>query len=171
VIELFDIFDDAGRPIGQAPRAEVHRRGLWHRSVNVYLFRSDGRLLLQRRHPDKDVCPGMWDLSVGEHLQPGETYLEAARRGLREELGIDGVEPIAVGGVVAGCFELPEQGVRDCEFQQSFRVATDAAAVPAADEISELQLISLEELRWRFRSAPDQYTPWFRLRATALGIV
>lgn len=29
-----------------------------------------------------------WDLSVGEHLQPGETYEHAAYRGLEEELGI-----------------------------------------------------------------------------------
>ena len=44
---------------------------------------------LQQRSLGKKVGSGQWDLSVAEHLQPGEIYSEGAVRGLQEELGID----------------------------------------------------------------------------------
>lgn len=67
--ELFETVDETGRARGLVARDIVHRDGLWHRSSNVFLFHPDGRLYLQRRAQDKDVCPDLWDLSVGEHLQ------------------------------------------------------------------------------------------------------
>ena len=36
----------------------------------------------------KKIGPGLWDISVAEHLNPGETFDSAALRGLQEELGI-----------------------------------------------------------------------------------
>ena len=46
-----------------------------------------GRLYVHRRTDDKDVYPGMYDMTAGGVLAVGETYLEAARRELAEELG------------------------------------------------------------------------------------
>ena len=55
----------------------------------VWVFRpSDGALLIQRRSPAKKIGAAQLDLSVAEHLQPGETYRQGALRGLWEELGI-----------------------------------------------------------------------------------
>ena len=89
--ELFETYDDQERPLGLMRRCEVHQLGIWHRSVSVFLFDSKGNLYLQRRSPTKDVAPGIWDVSVAEHLIPGESFLDAATRGLAEELGPDGV--------------------------------------------------------------------------------
>lgn len=97
--EQFETFDDTGEPMGLVPRSRVHREGLWHRAVHVYLFRSDGRLLLQRRQRDKDICPGAWDLSAAEHLKPGETFRQGAIRGLQEELNVKGVELTPLGDI------------------------------------------------------------------------
>ena len=41
------------------------------------------------RSDGKKVCPGLWDVSVAEHCQPGETYEDAALRGMEEELGLE----------------------------------------------------------------------------------
>lgn len=40
------------------------------------MFSPEGQLLVQRRSPHKRIGPGQWDLSVAEHLQPGESYLQ-----------------------------------------------------------------------------------------------
>lgn len=95
--ELFAVVDpDTGAPTGALiPRALAHATGAWHRAVHVWVWAAeeepgDGpRLLLQRRAAGKGVCPGAWDVSVAEHLRPGETCQSAAVRGLAEELGVD----------------------------------------------------------------------------------
>lgn len=169
--EQFEIYAEDGEPLGMAPRLRVHREGLWHRAVNVFLFRSDGRLLIQRRQLDRDVWPGAWDLSVAEHLKPGESWEQGALRGLKEELGISNVRLTPVGGVSRSRFASSEPLIRDYEFQQSFRGTFDGAVVPALDEVAEIRLVTPGDLTAAFASEPGQYTPWFRECATVLGIV
>jgi isopentenyldiphosphate isomerase len=171
VEEQFETFDEDGNPADLVPRSRVHREGLWHRAANVFLFRTDGCLLLQRRQADKDVWPGAWDLSAAEHLKPGETYEEAALRGLQEELGIEGVSVEPLGGVAVSRVEVPEAGVRDYELQQSFRVLYDGPVVPDPVEVAEIRSISLPELAAAFAERPEEFTPWFRERAMDLGLL
>jgi 8-oxo-dGTP pyrophosphatase MutT (NUDIX family) len=49
----------------------------------------DRRLLVHRRADDKDVWPGMWDVAAGGVVAAGESYEDAARRELAEELGVE----------------------------------------------------------------------------------
>jgi isopentenyl-diphosphate delta-isomerase type 1 len=169
--EMFETFDDEGRPTGLVPRSRVHREGLWHRAANVFLFRSDGRLLIQRRQPDKDVWPGAWDLSVGEHLKPGESYESAASRGLSEELGVEGVSLEALGGVARSRVEVPQAGVRDYELQRSYRAVFDGPITADPGEVAETRLIELRELAAAFAARPEEFTPWFRERAGDAGLL
>lgn len=90
-MEVFDIVDENDRVIGRAPRSRCHGDpSLIHRAVHVLVLNARGELLLQKRSRHKDVQPGRWDTSVGGHLDPGEDYLAAACREMREELGITG---------------------------------------------------------------------------------
>lgn len=168
--ELFETFDSGGNPTGLVPRSRVHREGHWHRAANVFLFRSDGRLLLQLRRANKDVWPGAWDLSAAEHLKPGESYLQGALRGLREELGVENVSPEALGGVLESCVVDEDAGVRDRELQQAFRVVFDGPVSPDPDEVADTALCSIEELAGAFARRPRDFTPWFRGSAARLGL-
>lgn len=90
--EFFEIVDENDQVIGVAPRSECHGNpALVHRVAHVLVFNSGGELLLQKRSARKDIQPGRWDTSVGGHLDPGETYLQAAYREMREELGVEGI--------------------------------------------------------------------------------
>lgn len=87
--EWFDIVDDDDRIVGRATRADCHGNpGLIHRVAHVLVLNRKEQILLQKRSMSKDVQPGRWDTSVGGHLDPGESYLDAALREMREELGI-----------------------------------------------------------------------------------
>ncbi|AMV72034.1 NUDIX domain-containing protein [Desulfuromonas carbonis] len=87
--EMFEIVDEQDRVIGIAPRSACHGNpALVHRVAHVLVFRPGGELLLQKRSRHKDIQPGKWDTSVGGHLDPGEDYLAAAVREMREELGL-----------------------------------------------------------------------------------
>lgn len=91
-MELFEIVDDNDKVIGTATRAECHGNpALIHRVVHVLVVNDRDDLLLQKRSPRKDIQPGKWDTSVGGHLDPGESYHDAALREMREELGLTGL--------------------------------------------------------------------------------
>jgi isopentenyldiphosphate isomerase len=88
LIEYFDLYDRNGHALGVAkPRDRVHRDGDWHRSVALWIVRSNGRLLLQRRSMDKDTWPGLLTASVSGHFAAGEG-LEDVLREAQEEIGI-----------------------------------------------------------------------------------
>jgi isopentenyl-diphosphate Delta-isomerase len=168
--ELFATFDTAGAPTGTAPRSLVHRQGLWHQAANVLLFRSDGRLIVQQRSGDKDVCPGAWDLSVAEHLKPGETYEQGALRGLREELGVANVALQRLGDAVQARLEIADKGIKDYELQQSFRGIFDGDVRPDPIEVRAVDLMTLAEVTSAMRTRPDDFTPWFRDAFDRLGL-
>lgn len=87
--EMLDVVDEHGRPVGRASRRDCHSNpALIHPAVHVFVFNSEGALLLQRRAVTKDIQPGRWDTSVGGHLRPGEDPAEGARREMLEELGV-----------------------------------------------------------------------------------
>lgn len=87
--ELFDLVDEQDRVIGLVRRGDAHRDpSLVHRSVQILVFTSDGRLVLQKRSPVKDLFPGYYCASACGHVASGEDYEPCAVRELREELGI-----------------------------------------------------------------------------------
>ncbi len=169
--ELFEIFDDAGRPLGLKPRSEVHREGWWHRSAHVWLFHSDGRLWLQQRAPGKDLFPDCWDFSVGEHLQPGECFLAGAQRGLREELQVADVSLQALASPKRQVQALPALGILDREETQSFRGSFDGPLHPDPDEVAAVRLLTIDQLASEYRQAPDRFTPWMIEDGIACGLL
>lgn len=137
--ELLPVVDHEDRQVGLAPRSQVHGQGLLHRAAHVLLFDSQDNLWLQRRSQAKDTYPGMWTSSASGHLDPGEDYLAAACRELREELGLD-LELTYLGKVPAG----PDtQG----EFTGVFRAQSDQQPKPDPEEIAEMGLFSLADAK------------------------
>jgi len=52
------------------------------------LVRKDGRILSMRRSLSKDASPGIWEALSGR-MEPGESPLEAVRREIAEESGLE----------------------------------------------------------------------------------
>ncbi|TYO99689.1 isopentenyl-diphosphate delta-isomerase type 1 [Geothermobacter ehrlichii] len=151
--ELFDIVDEHDRVIGQAPRSRCHGDpSLIHRVAHVLVFNSEGRLLLQKRSAGKDIQPGKWDTSVGGHLEPGEDYLTAARREMREELGISGV-PLTF------LYRSKIRNAIESENVATFMARYDGPIDFAPEEISEVRFWSGEEIDRHLGSG--MFTPNF----------
>jgi isopentenyl-diphosphate Delta-isomerase len=68
----------------------VHRRGLRHKAVSVFLLR-DSQVLIQRRAAGKYHTPGLWANTCCTHPHWGESDADCAQRRLKEELGIEGL--------------------------------------------------------------------------------
>lgn len=87
--EYLEIFDEYNHPLHLTKlRRLVHEEGNWHRTSQIYVLSNGNELLCNLRSPLKDVFPLLWDVSIGGHLAPGETYQDCALRELAEELGI-----------------------------------------------------------------------------------
>ncbi|TAL54618.1 MAG: NUDIX domain-containing protein, partial [Nanoarchaeota archaeon] len=87
--EFLDIVDDKNEVVGSAPYDEVYSKRLNHRIVHVLIFNDKGEIFLQQRSAKKEFRPGHWVTSAGGHVQKGESYEVAAKRELKEELGIE----------------------------------------------------------------------------------
>src|ERR1051325_4514503 len=87
--EIFDVVNERDEIIAQETRREVHRTGLKHRAVHVFVFNSRGEVFLQKRSMSKDSSPGLWDSSASGHLDCGEDYDACVVREMREEIGLN----------------------------------------------------------------------------------
>jgi len=85
VHELLNVYDEAGVVVGSMERGEAKARGFAAGAVQLLLVNPEGRVLLQRRRGDKENG-GLWDKSVGGHVQAGETFAAALIREANEEL-------------------------------------------------------------------------------------
>jgi isopentenyl-diphosphate delta-isomerase len=75
--------------VGSGEKLKVHQIGLLHRAFSIFIFNSDGELLLQRRALSKYHSPGLWSNTCCGHPHPSEEVMVAARRRLKAEMGLD----------------------------------------------------------------------------------
>lgn len=88
--EHIDVLTEVGLRTGETlTRAEIHRRGAYHRAVHVLLVDQSDRVVLQRRGPNVDHYPNALSMSVTAHVQAGEYSSACARREIEEELALD----------------------------------------------------------------------------------
>ena len=109
--EIFDVVNEHDEVVGRAPRREVHRTGLMHRAIHVFIFNARGEIFLQKRSMSKDSSPGLWDSSASGHLDSGENYDACAMRELREEIGLDVSAPPRRVFKVSPCAETGQEFV------------------------------------------------------------
>jgi len=88
-MEKFDVLDKNGNLTGKTKlRSEVHRDGDWHRAVHIWIINSEGKLLVQKRSPEKESHPNQWDISAAGHVSAGDNSITSAVREIYEELGV-----------------------------------------------------------------------------------
>jgi isopentenyldiphosphate isomerase len=148
--ELVDIVDADDQVLAVVPRSRMRAENLRHRSVGIMIVNHVGEILIHRRADTKDVWPGWWDLAVGGVVASGESYDDAARRELAEEVG---VEAVALDHLSSGHYE--DDDVR--AIVHTYCVVWDGPVVLNDGEVVEACWVGMAELRRRV--ATDRFVP------------
>ncbi|MDO8537272.1 MAG: NUDIX domain-containing protein [archaeon] len=88
-LEILDIYNENNERIGAASRKAYIKLGLITRAVHIFVFNKSGEVFLQKRSENKDTYPGFFAPSASGHIDLGEESLHAAKRELKEELGVN----------------------------------------------------------------------------------
>jgi len=87
--EYLDLVNAQDEVIDVKLRSQVYAEGLFNfRVVNAFLVNSQGQLWIPKRSLKKKLYPGCLDMSMGGHVESGESYEQAFKRELEEELNI-----------------------------------------------------------------------------------
>jgi len=127
------IVDEENRECGAATRARMHLEKLVHRAVHGVVHDEQGRVYLSQR--DDVVGRDLFDVSVTEHVWPGETFEQTARRALALRLGLPTAKPCAVSEVFRdydvhdGGSEYDGEPIVDDRFMQIYVAQADGEIV------------------------------------------
>ncbi|MCL5432508.1 MAG: NUDIX domain-containing protein [Patescibacteria group bacterium] len=88
-MEYLDVVNEKDEIIGEASRGDIYKKYLMHRIVHIFIFNKKGKICLQLRGKNISFMPLHWCSSAAGHVRKGETYKNAIRREMFEELGTD----------------------------------------------------------------------------------
>ena len=148
--------------IGAAGKLQCHvGDGLLHRAFSMFIYGTDGRVLLQQRSAAKPLWPMYWSNACCGHPLPGEDILTAAERRTREELGV-------------ACHQARflykfqyqarySDGYSENELCHVFESELDGEPAPDPAEITAWRWISPNALSQEIERHPERFTPWMKL--------
>lgn len=188
------VLDENDNVIGYENKYQCHQfrpqipRGLLHRAFSVFLFNSEGKLLLQQRAASKITFPDVWTNTCCSHpLRGSETDTPAdlqngtvpgvkmaAIRKLKHELGIESdqvqvqnfkfltrLHYWAADTVTHG----PKSPWGEHEIDYVLFIKADVKCSPNPEEVQATKYVTLPELRKMMSQSQLLWSPWFRVIA------
>lgn len=143
--------------VGVAGKMLAHRRGDLHRAVSVFIFDSQGRLMLQKRASAKYHSAGLWSNTCCSHPRPNETSANAARRCLVEEMGIKCELEKVFSFVYRATFG---NGLFEHEYDHVFFGNYDGEPLLNPAEAEEWKWVEITELSVDVQRCPEAYSFW-----------
>ena len=146
--------------IGLMEKMEAHKQAVLHRAFSVFLFNTQGKMLLQQRALTKYHSAGLWTNTCCSHPRPGETLENAVSRRLMEEMGITAKVSKAFDFIYQAA--LPDH-LNEHEFDHVFIGNFDDEVRPNHLEVANFVYQSIEEIDANLQSHPEKYTVWFKI--------
>ncbi|MFL5605070.1 MAG: isopentenyl-diphosphate Delta-isomerase [Gemmatimonadaceae bacterium] len=152
------LVDEQDREIGTEEKLRAHLSGVLHRAFSVFVFDHAGNMLLQQRARTKYHSGGLWANTCCGHPRPGEAIQAAARRRLREEMGIDC--PLRPSTTFLYRADVGS-GLIEHEYDHIFVARYDGEPVPAREEVEAWQWSDPEEIARDVTTNAGRYAAWF----------
>jgi isopentenyl-diphosphate delta-isomerase len=146
--------------VGLMPKLEAHEKGLLHRAFSVFVFNSDGNLLLQKRADSKYHSAGLWSNTCCSHPYPGEEVMAGATRRLKEEMGFTADLKFIYSFIYKAALE---NSLTEHELDHVFFAISDLKPVPNPEEVSDYKYVSPRALAKDLKTNPGAYTEWLKI--------
>ncbi len=161
MVAFIDELDEKEHFKGIVDETQLKERMFFHKVVLVIPRGPHGKLILSKRAMHKLPFPNTWCCAVGGKVHSGENEEEAARREMREEVGIN----------------TPLQKVLSFKYNEGdykafFTVFTTAAPLDPQtfqvnqDEVQYSQSFSQAEILSMMQADPHSFAPTFRAAIT-----
>ena len=160
------IVDENDRIVKFENKERAHKgNGMLHRAILVMVFNKK-EILLARRSRYKKLWPLFWDGSCASHPLPNETYLQCAKRRLKEELGIKCK-------LLKYLFKFKYKAIyknigTENEICKVFICNYNGDIQPNKKGVSEIKWESINKLKNHIKKNSNKYTPWFKIAFTYL---
>lgn len=169
--EMVILVNKTGKSLKKyVPRHQAHvGQGLLHKAFVCLVVDKNGKVLLHKRK--HWLWDGHWDVTAISHPLyingREETYKEAAKKALKREMGVRGVNPIKLGSFVYFA-KHPGDGSCENEFCVIMFGRYDGNVSPNPEDVYEYKWMDFQEFVKDAKTRPEVYTPWSVLMVETL---
>ena len=157
--EMIVLVDDDNNAIGTVRKSEVHDGDTkLHRAFSVFLFNTDGELLLQQRAFGKKTWPGVWSNSCCGHTMLHESSEAAGVRRVGYELGLKNTKLTMA--LPDFRYRAEKDRVVENEICPVLIGFTDEMPKPNPDEVASIKWVDWEEFLISLKDPATEISPW-----------
>lgn len=154
------LVDKQDRMFNIKDKQYVHRKGLLHRAISVFIFNKKNELMIQKRSALKYHSSLLWANTCCGHPRYGEIILQAAHRRLKEEMGFDCLLKQKFHFTYKS--EL-DNGLIEHEFDYVFLGKYEGNPQINYNEVADWRWISLKKLIKDMNDNRNKYVIWLRI--------
>lgn len=159
--EALILVDANDQVVGHLDKSACHDGdGVLHRAFSLFIFNSQGQLLLQQRAAGKRLWGGYWSNSCCSHPRQGESMELAIHRRLEQELGMSAELTFAYKFEYAARFK--DLGTEHELCWVYIGVCAEQPVINTT-EIDDWRWIDRDELTRELAEHPDRFTPWLQM--------
>lgn len=154
------LVNESDEPIGVMPKMEAHQKAVLHRAFSVFIFNSEGKLMLQQRALHKYHSPGLWTNTCCSHQRLGESNLEAGNRRLFEEMGME----VDLEELFSFIYKAPfDNGLTEHELDHVMIGYSEQSPVINKEEVEDWKWMGMDDIKTDINTQPEAYTAWFKI--------
>ena len=153
------LVDRNDKETGIGKKIKIHREGKLHRAFSIFIFNSNGELLLQKRAKSKYHSGGLWTNTCCSHPRPDESLEKTVHRRLKEEMGFDCELEEIFSFIYKGKLD---NDLFEHEYDHVFIGEFNGKPTPNPEEVDEWKWVDIKELKKDIQKNPDNYSYWLK---------
>ena len=160
MLEEVVLVNEKDEALGTMEKMAAHEQALLHRAFSVFVFNTNGDLLMQQRAFSKYHSGGLWTNTCCSHPRPGEQVADAAIRRLQEEMGFKTNLTKAFDFTYKAAFD---NGLTEHEFDHVFTGIYEGPIHFNPNEVAAYAFMTEIELEEQIKKTPERFTAWFHI--------